>query len=85
MHVDEQTGVESEKSPNALLDVDETAAAFGSGPALEMKAVLVVQGAANMRNDIAPGLMDYNAAWSYNSLYMWWFCLRGSSCRPSSR
>ncbi len=85
MYVDEQTGVESEKSLNALLDMDETADAFGSGLVLEMKAVLVVQGAANMRNNIAPGLMDDNAAWSYNSLYMWWFCLRGSSCCPSSR
>jgi hypothetical protein len=51
--------------------MEEIADAFGSGLALEMKAVLVVQGAANMRNDIAPGLMDDNAALSYNSLYMW--------------
>ncbi len=65
--------------------MEEIADAFGSGLALELKAVLVVQGAANMRNDIAPGLMVDDAAWSYNSLYMWWFCLRGSSWRPSSR
>ncbi|WP_166347331.1 DUF4209 domain-containing protein [Phytoactinopolyspora limicola] len=76
MFVDEQTGVESEKSLNALLDMDETADAFGSGLVLEMKALLVVQGAANMRNEIAHGLMGDSEAWSYNSLYMWWYCLR---------
>jgi len=41
-----------------------------------MKALLVVAGDANMRNDIAHGLIDDAGAWSYNSLYMWWFCLR---------
>ena len=76
LYVDDQTGVESEKSLNALLDMDETADSFGTGLVLEMKAMLVVQGAANMRNDIAHGLMDDNAAWSYNSVYVWWFCLR---------
>lgn len=76
LYVDEQTGVEREKSLNALLDMDETADAFGAGLVLEMKALLVVQGAANMRNDIAHGLIDDTGAWSYNSLYMWWFCLR---------
>ena len=30
----------------------------------------------NLRNDIAHGLFDDTAAWSYDAIYAWWFCLR---------
>ena len=43
---------------------------------MELEALLVVQGGANLRNDIAHGLLDDAAAWSYHSMYVWWFCLR---------
>jgi hypothetical protein len=75
LFVDEH-GVESEKSLNALLDMPETEAIFGSGMVMEMKAMLVVQGGPNLRNDIAHGLLSDGSAWSYSALYMWWFCLR---------
>ena len=69
-------GVETEKSLSALLEVPEAAEALGSGIVMELKALLVQQGAANLRNDIAHGLLDDAAAWSYDAVYMWWFCLR---------
>jgi len=69
-------GVESEKSLNALLDMAESEEIFGAGLIMEMKAMLIVQGGPNLRNDIAHGLLNDNAAWSYSALYMWWFCLR---------
>jgi hypothetical protein len=69
-------GVESEKSLNVLLDMTETEDIFGTGMVMEMKAMLVVQGGPNLRNDVAHGLLDDNSAWSYSALYMWWFCLR---------
>lgn len=75
LFVDEQ-GVESEKSLKALLDMTETEDVFGAGMVMEMKAMLVVQGGPNLRNDVAHGLLDDNSAWSYSALYMWWFCLR---------
>ncbi len=75
LFVDEH-GVESEKSLNALLDMTETEDIFGAGMVMEMRAMLVVQGGPNLRNDIAHGLLDDNSAWSYSTLYMWWFCLR---------
>lgn len=75
LFVDEH-GVESEKSLNALLDMTETEGIFGAGMVMEMKAMLVVQGGPNLRNDIAHGLLDDNSALSYSALYMWWFCLR---------
>lgn len=75
LFVDEH-GVESEKSLNALLDMTETQDIFGAGLVMEMKAMLIVQGGPNLRNDVAHGLLDDNSAWSYSALYMWWFCLR---------
>lgn len=75
LFVDEH-GVESEKSLNALLDMTEAEEIFGAGMVMEMKAMLVVQGGPNLRNDVAHGLLDDNSAWSYSALYMWWFCLR---------
>jgi len=75
MFVDEQ-GVESEKSLSALLDLAEAAEALGAGMVMEFKALLVQQGAANLRNDIAHGLMDDAAGWSYSGVYVWWCCLR---------
>lgn len=68
---DEERGVESEKSLNALLDMTKTKEVFGAGIVMEMKAMLVVQGGPNLRNDIAHGLLDDNSAWSYSALYMW--------------
>ncbi|TDO68671.1 uncharacterized protein DUF4209 [Kribbella sp. VKM Ac-2571] len=75
LFVDEH-GVESEKSLNALLDMTETEDIFGAGMVMEMKAMLVVQGGPNLRNDVAHGLLNDDTAWSYSALYMWWFCLR---------
>lgn len=75
LFVDEQ-GTESEKSLNVLLDLAETEEIFGAGMVMEMKAMLVQHEGPNIRNDVAHGLLDDNAAWSYSALYMWWFCLR---------
>src|SRR5688500_14693685 len=61
---------------HALLDMTETDDILGTGMVMEMKAMLVVQGGPNLRNDVAHGLLTDHLAWSYSALYMWWFCLR---------
>jgi hypothetical protein len=73
--VDDQ-GIESEKSLGPLLDLPEAAAVLGGGMVMELKALLVDQQAANLRNTIAHGLIDDARAWSYDSAYVWWLCLR---------
>ncbi|SOD73276.1 uncharacterized protein DUF4209 [Jatrophihabitans sp. GAS493] len=75
LFVDDQ-GVESEKSLNALLEMQEAEDVFGTGFVIELRSLLVVQGGFNLRNEIAHGLVDDAAAWSYQSLYVWWLCLR---------
>jgi hypothetical protein len=69
-------GVETEKSLAALLDMEEAVEALGAGLVMELKALLVEPGAANLRHDIAHGLLDDAAAWSYTAVYAWWSCLR---------
>ena len=76
LYVDEQTGVESEKSLKSLLEVAEAVDIFGAGIVMELRALLVVQGGFNLRNDTAHGLLDDANAWSYHAMYVWWFCLR---------
>lgn len=75
LFVDDQ-GVESEKSLNTLLEMHEAEDVFGAGMVMEMKALLVVQAGPNLRNDVAHGLLNDDSAWSFASLYIWWFCLR---------
>ncbi len=71
-----ENGVETEKSLAALLDMPQAAEVLGAGIVMELKAMLVDPGAANLRHDIAHGLLDDAAAWSHNAVYMWWSCLR---------
>ena len=74
--VDEVTKVETEKSLGALLVQDGVEEAFGSGLVTELRALLVEQGGANLRNDIAHGLLDDVTSWSRSSVYAWWLALR---------
>ncbi len=49
---------------------------LGAGIVMELQALLLDQSSVNLRNDIAHGLFDDTAAWSYDAIYAWWFCLR---------
>ncbi|TDB86172.1 DUF4209 domain-containing protein [Actinomadura sp. 7K534] len=74
--VDDETGVENEKSLNALLDMPEAVEILGDGVALELRALLVEKQSANLRNEIAHELLTDAAAWSHATVYAWWLCLR---------
>lgn len=76
LHVDPETGVESEKSLNTSLELPEARSILGDGLVLEFQALLVHQGAANLRNDIAHGLFNDAAGWTHDAVFMWWSCLR---------
>lgn len=68
--------VEEEKSLGPLLDMNETAELFGNGMVMEFKALLVDQQGMNLRNEVAHGLLDDPAAWSYQAMHAWWHALR---------
>lgn len=72
----EENGVEAEKGLGSLLEMPEATEVFGSGLVMEMQAMLVTRGGPNLRNEVAHGLLNDAAAWSYSALYVWWFALR---------
>jgi hypothetical protein len=74
--VDPDTGVESEKGLGALLGMPEATAVLGESLAFELRALLVEQEGANLRNHVAHGLLTDGQAWSAYALYAWWLALR---------
>ncbi|MGY4769770.1 DUF4209 domain-containing protein (plasmid) [Kribbella sp. CWNU-51] len=73
---DETTGVETEKGLGTLLVQEGVEQHFGGGLTLELRALLVEKEGANLRNDIAHGLLTDDASWSYSAVYCWWLLLR---------
>lgn len=74
--VDDETGVESEKSLSALLGLPQATEMVGADITLELRALLTEQEGANLRNHVAHGLFNDAEAWSYSAVYAWWLCLR---------
>ena len=74
--VDRDTGVESEKGLGALLGLPEAEVLLGHALAFELRALLVEQRGANLRNQVAHGLLNDGQAWSSYALYAWWVALR---------
>jgi uncharacterized protein DUF4209 len=68
---DPTTGAEMEKGLGALLAMDEAVEVLGEDPRLELRALLIEQEGANLRNDTAHGLLTDGTAWSSASIYAW--------------
>jgi hypothetical protein len=69
-------GVQMEKALGALLVTAEAETVLGPDLLFELRAMMVEQGGANLRNNVAHGLLDDGAAWSHASAYVWWLALR---------
>ncbi|GAA0597899.1 DUF4209 domain-containing protein [Kribbella sandramycini] len=76
LFTDEATGVETEKGLGTLLAQDGIEEHFGRDLTLELRALLTEQEGANLRNEIAHGLLDDDASWSSSAIYCWWLLLR---------
>ena len=70
------TGVETEKSLNALMDMEETEDLFGPDLAFEIRAIFCESLGGNLRNDVAHGLLDDQESQSYWAVYAWWLALK---------
>lgn len=68
--------METEKSLPALLELPEANHLLGSSLHVEMSTLLLQQSGANLRHDVAHGLLDDAHAWSASAVYGWWLCLR---------
>jgi hypothetical protein len=72
----DKDGIENENGLSALLELDEVAKIFGEDLTFELKALFSDPVGPNLRNEVAHGLMDYNACQSTYSIYAWWFGFR---------
>ncbi len=70
------TGVGTEKSLNALMDMQETEDLFEPDLAFEIRAIFCESLGGNLRNDVAHGLLDDQESQGYWSVYAWWLVLK---------
>ena len=69
-------GIENEVGLSSLLDLSEVNDIFGKDLAFELKALFADPFGPNLRNEVAHGLLEYDAAQSVYAIYAWWFFFR---------
>ena len=69
-------GIENENGLSTLMDFPETKKIFGENLSFEIKALFCDPVGANLRNELAHGLIDYEACYSPYSIYAWWLGLQ---------
>jgi hypothetical protein len=73
-------GIQDEYNLNRLLSASEFATALskvlGEDFVFDLRGLLVERFGANLRNDMAHGLIDDNAFYSNSACYLWWVTLR---------
>lgn len=72
----DKDGIENEKGLSTLMDMPEVAQVFGEDLAFELRALFCDAFGANLRNELAHGLLDDVACQSKYSIYAWWLGLR---------
>jgi hypothetical protein len=69
-------GIETENGLSTLMDIPESTKVFGENLVFELKALFCDPVGPNLRNEIAHGLLDYDAFWSVHVVYAWWLSLK---------
>lgn len=69
-------GIETENGLSTLLDIPKAKEVLGTDLHFELKALLVDPIGANLRNELAHGLIEADATMSLYAVYAWWLCLR---------
>ncbi|GAB1718746.1 MAG: DUF4209 domain-containing protein [Nitrosospira sp.] len=72
----DKNGIENENSLSALMDMPESMQVLGEDLAFEVRALFCDAYGANLRNELAHGLLDDEACRSVYSIYAWWFGLK---------
>jgi hypothetical protein len=68
--------IENEVGLSSLLEISEVQDIFGKDLTFELKALFADPFGPNLRNEVAHGLLEYDAAQSEYAIYAWWFLLR---------
>jgi hypothetical protein len=73
-------GIQDEYNLNRMLSASEysgpLATILGESFVFDLRGLLVERFGANLRNDMAHGLIDHNAFFSESGCYLWWLTLR---------
>ena len=69
-------GIEHEKGLSSLMDLPQAEEIFGEDLSFEIRALFCDPFGPNLRNELAHGLLDDRACYSYNAIYAWWFGLK---------
>lgn len=69
-------GIENENGLSTLLNHEQAEKILGEDLLFELKAVFTESIGANLRNDVAHGLLDDQSSGAYVSVYAWWMILR---------
>ncbi|MEP4990437.1 MAG: DUF4209 domain-containing protein, partial [Paracoccaceae bacterium] len=72
----DKDGIENESGLSTLMDSQEAVQVFGEDLSFEIRSVFTEVLGANLRNEIAHGLLDDNASSSLPAIYAWWMILR---------
>lgn len=69
-------GIQTENGLSTLVDLPEMVEVFGGNLTFEVKALFCSSQGPNIRNQLAHGLLTYEACHSYSSVYAWWLWVR---------
>lgn len=69
-------GIQDERSLNTTLYLPEMHDVFGEDITFDLQGLLTERFGANLRNQMAHGLMSHDAFYSVSVVYLWWLILR---------
>ena len=72
----DREGIETETGLSALVDLPEVKEIFGEDLTFELKALFCSPYGANLRNEVAHGLVEEAKCFSTHSVYAWWLGLK---------
>ena len=72
----DREGIETENNLSTLVELPETKEIFGEDLTFELKALFCSPYGANLRNEVAHGLIEEAKCFSTHSVYAWWFSLK---------
>ena len=72
----DRAGVETENGLSTLVDLPEVKQIFGEDLTFELKALFCSPYGANLRNEVAHGLVEEAKCFSTHSVYAWWLGLK---------
>ena len=72
----DREGIETENGLSTLVDLPEVKEIFGEDVTFELKALFCSPYGANLRNEVAHGLIEEDKCFSTQSVYAWWLGLK---------